>query len=154
MEKIDIEKEKQKYRFSHEIQVQFRDLDAMGHVNNAVFFSYFEIVRTAYFEELGLPLHKPITDFKDFPFILLETSCKFLSPALFLETLVFYARVSRIGNKSFDMEYLVTSKTDGRLVAMGKSTQVHYDYKTGKTTRLPDWMRKRFEEFEGKALEG
>jgi len=149
MEKIDIEKEKQKYRFSHEIQVQFRDLDALGHVNNAVFFSYFEIVRTAYFLRLAMPFHDPITDFKEFPFILLEISCKFLSPAFFMETLVFYTRISRIGKKSFDMEYLVTSKTDGRLVATGRSTQVHYNYKEKRTSELPEWMRKKFEEFEG-----
>jgi len=89
-----------------------------------------------------------ITDFREFPFILGEASCRFASPAFFQETLVIRARTSRIGKKSFDMEYLVTSKTDGRLVATGKSTHILFNYKEGRTFEVPDSLRKRIEAFE------
>lgn len=149
MKEIDLEQERKKFRFSCEIEVQFRDLDALGHVNNAVFFSYFEIVRTKYYKELDPEaFNLQITDFKEFPFILGETSCRFISPAFFQEILVIYARTSRIGKKSFDMEYLVTSKADGRVIAIGKSTHILFNYKEGRTFEVPDSLRKKIEDFE------
>lgn len=149
MNAMDAEKERAKFRFLCEIDVQFRDLDALGHVNNAVFFSYFEVVRTKYYKELDPDaFHLQITDFREFPFILGETGCRFISPAFFQETLVIYARTSRIGKKSFDMEYLVTSKADNRVIATGKSTHILFNYKEGHTFEVPESLRKKIEDFE------
>ena len=107
------------------IVVRFRDLDAMGHVNNAVYLTYFEMARVAY--------HRAVTDvqpfdFTNFDFILAEVTCSYRSPAYMGETLLVGIRVSSVGRKSFVFEYEMRDQASGRLVAEGSSVQVMYDY--------------------------
>lgn len=140
------------FKFRCEVQVRFRDLDAMGHVNNAVYFSYFEVARTGYMRALG---HRPPEEisFADlYPFILLDVYCKYLAPAVLSQKLYVYLRTSRVGTKSYEFEYLVTGQEDGRPIATGNSTQVYYDYRQEKTLPIPDDFRSRIENLEGRKL--
>lgn len=139
------------FRFSCEIRVRFRDLDAMGHVNNAVYFTYFEIARDAYMRSLG---HRPVDEEslpKLFPFILADASCRYLAPVKLGELLKVHLRVSKIGHKSFVFEYLITADQDQRHVATGQSTQVYYDYQEQRTCAVPGDFRDRIERIEGRS---
>ena len=70
------------FRFTTELEIRFRDLDALGHVNNAVYLTYFEIVRTRYWKHLfGLP------PAHDWGFVMVRTECNYRSPALLGETI-------------------------------------------------------------------
>lgn len=129
------------FRTSCEIAVRFRDLDAMGHVNNAVYATYFEVARTYYVQALG-HLESDEPGFADcFSFILLDVYCRFLEPVGFGDRLRVWIRTSRIGTTSFDFEYLVTSERTERPVAYGRSTQVYYDYDEGRAVPIPDDVR-------------
>src|SRR5512135_1040018 len=89
------------FRFAAPIEIRFRDLDAFGHVNNAVYFTYMEIARVGYFKHVGL-----LGD--DYPspfFIIAEATCQFKAPILMSAQLRLRTRVSRLGNSSFDMDY-------------------------------------------------
>ena len=128
------------YPFETEIQVTFRDLDALGHVNNAVFFTYLEAARIRYitqFLEQGLPNQ---FDLLDIPIILVEATCTYKSQALFGETLTVGVGVSRFGNKSFDLVYEIIGE-DGRLVATGKTIQVMYNYDTSSAFPIPNEIK-------------
>jgi acyl-CoA thioester hydrolase len=117
--------------------VVFRDLDIMGHVNNAMYFTFFETARTNYMFELF-----ELKQLQELPLILASTSCEFRAPAFYGETLLVGTGVARLGSKSFDLLYRVETE-GGRLVAEGKSVQVVYDYVSGQTVAIPDLFRER-----------
>lgn len=135
------------YPYEITLEVAFRDIDAMGHVNNAVFFAYFETVRIKY---LGEVMRSGLlgSELLDLPLILVDASCTYKSPALLTEILHIGTGISRFGTKSFDMLYRVQGEDD-RLVAYGKTVQVMYDYITRQAFPIPDELRRYIEAFQG-----
>ncbi|MCI0394558.1 MAG: acyl-CoA thioesterase [Chloroflexi bacterium] len=123
------------FPFHETVEVVFRDLDVMGHVNNAVYFTYMETTRTRFFARL-LNLAHP----KELPVILAEATCAFKSAAHFGERLRIGLGVSRLGGKSFDLVYQIEAE-GGRLVALGKTVMVTYDYERDQTIPIPDSLR-------------
>jgi acyl-CoA thioester hydrolase len=124
------------YRVVFEHEVLFRDLDAMGHVNNVAFLAFMEDARVQYWRAL-----RTERGLRGINFILAEVTCRYLSPAYFGETLVIGIRALNLGNKSFQFDYRMEEKADGRLVAEGSSVQVMYDYKRKKSTSIGEKMR-------------
>lgn len=115
--------------FEKQIRVIFRDLDALGHVNNAVYFTYMETARTTFLvERLGLK------DPFSIPVIVAEASCTYLAPLYMGDLVRIQMGVSRIGRRSFDFAYLLTVGDD-RPVARAKTAMVAYDY--GRRTAVP-----------------
>ncbi len=137
----------EKFRYIQPVQVRFRDMDAMGHVNNAVYLTYLEMARVGYYHHL-FGLSKP----EDFPFILARVEIDFRSPLVLGEELLVGIRVSRVGNKSFHFEYELREGKTGRLLAEATSVQVMYDYRTQQTMPVPPEFRRKLEEFEGRPL--
>lgn len=135
------------FRYKVEVQVRFRDLDPMNHVNNAVYFTYFEIARIAYFGELT-----GATDPRELDTILAEATCTYRSPAVYGERLDVWVRAASLGRSSSVFEYRIVEQTTGRLVATGRSVQVMYDYASGRPMPIPPELRARFEAFEGRPL--
>ena len=131
------------FRFSTTIEVRWRDLDAMSHVNNAVYFTYLEQARVHYLRELGLIPDRP----SGVGFILAEASCQFKSPLKLGERVTILMRVSDLGRSSFVFTYRVEGE-DHRLAAEARSTQVHYDYDSGRSVPLPDAWRQAILAFE------
>jgi acyl-CoA thioester hydrolase len=136
------------------IQIRWRDLDALGHVNNAVFITYFEFARLAYIRELLGPQAKidrqtmlPV----DFQFILAEVTCSYRSPVTLEDKPVVEIWVSEVGRKSFVFEYRMTDERSGRLLAEGRSTQVWYDYRAGRSEAIPEEVIAQFEAKQGAA---
>ena len=133
------------FRFNALVEVRFRDLDALGHVNNAVYLTYFEIARTHYWKNLfGLPRAA-----QNWGFVMVRTECNYRSPAILGETIKISARILSIKNSSFSFEYRLVENQTGRLIAEGLSIQVCYNQKTGKTIYVPKEIRKKIHNFEG-----
>ena len=124
------------YPFVHRETVRFRDLDGMAHVNNAVFLTYLEQARLAWF---GKAEELPLSDV-----ILARTEIDFRSPVGVGEIVEIGVRPSRLGTKSFELEYELQAA--GRLVAEAKSVLVGYDYERGETVPIPDRWRRRLSE--------
>lgn len=129
-----------------EIQPRFRDTDAMGHLNNVVYLTYFEEARAAYWTRL-----MGTRAFDRVPFILAHSSIDHRSPAYVHERLRVGVRLSRLGVSSFDAEYRIEEMRSGRVVAEGRSVQVAYDYGERRTVPLPEDLKQRFRQFEGRA---
>jgi acyl-CoA thioester hydrolase len=104
----------------------------MGHVNNAVFLTYMESARIAFLSSLGAgenPQHS---------LILARMEVDFRSPIAFGEEVEVGVRPSRLGTKSFELEYEV--RADGRVAADGRSVLVGYDYERGASVEIPaEW---------------
>jgi acyl-CoA thioester hydrolase len=126
------------------IEVRFRDTDAFGHVNNAVYLSYIEMGRAHYWKDVfGLD------DYSKVGFILAHVTIDFRSPAYMGETLLVWTRVPRLGTKSFDCQYEIRDKKSNRLIAEETSAQVMFDYSKNLSKPIPDSMKERIAKFEG-----
>jgi acyl-CoA thioester hydrolase len=118
--------------FVHRETVRFRDLDAMGHVNNAVFATYLEQARIAFLSPNG-------ADVEDM--ILARLEIDFRSPAELGETIEITVSPTRVGTKSFDLEYVV--RAGDRVVAEAKTVLVAYNYATASSIELPNEWKER-----------
>jgi acyl-CoA thioester hydrolase len=116
------------YPFVHCERVRFRDCDAMGHVNNAVFSTYLEEARIGVLGGLS-------------PFILARVEIDFRSQLRAGEEIEVGTRCSRVGTKSFDLEHQIRS--NGRVVADAKSVLVAYDYESEASVPLSEEMKRR-----------
>jgi acyl-CoA thioester hydrolase len=121
---------------THIEQVRFRDLDPMGHVNNAVFLTYIEQARVIYLAEVGAA-----TGLEDMNMIVARVEIDFKAPVRLGQELEISVRASRFGTKSFDLDYVL--RVDGEVVAEAKSVQVAYDYDRREAVPLPaEWREK------------
>jgi acyl-CoA thioester hydrolase len=125
--------------FSTNIEVRFRDLDAIGHVNNAVFFTYFEEGRKHFSQKVF-----EVSEVSDFNFIMAHIQCDFIKPIQFNDRVILQMWVKDIGTKSFSFEYRLVDFFDEAMVyATGKSIQVCYDYQKNRSIEVPEKMRER-----------
>lgn len=124
------------------IKIRFADCDPMGHTNNAKYFTYMEQSRVALFKQIFHIPAKAALKPEQFPFILAEISCKFLKPTYVEDGLLVSAKVVEVGNKSFMINYEMQDEGTFDLIATGRSAQVWYDYKTGKSLAIPEDMKK------------
>ena len=137
------------YRHRTTLQVRFRDIDAFGHVNNAVFFSYLELARIRYL----LDVLQPDVPFDRLPLILARVELDFRSPIEFGEDVMVETRVDRIGRTSFAMSHRMMATPDDRLVGDVQSVLVTYDYAAARPMPVPvDW-RRLIGQHEGRSFE-
>jgi len=130
------------YRFTLPREVEFRDVDAADHVNNAVYLTYLETARIRYLMEvLGAEFGYQVS------LILAHVTVDFRSPARFPETLAIGTRVTRVGGKSFDMEHEIRAG-DGRLVLEASTVLVAYDYEADMPMAVPEDWRARLDAYE------
>ncbi|MDI3297820.1 MAG: thioesterase family protein [Bacillota bacterium] len=137
-------------------RVTWRDCDLLGHVNNAVYFTYFEEARTLWLERaLGVPPSALSGGRRGEaaggeaeealpPMVLAKASCTYRSPARFGEELRIGVRLGEVRSSAFELEYEVEA-ADGRRVASGRTVQVFVDARSGRPRRLPPSFRQRLE---------
>jgi acyl-CoA thioester hydrolase len=127
------------FAYRHRLSVRFRDCDAMGHVNHAVYFTYLEQCRLTFWRELtGAPT--PQTRI-----IIARAECDYRAPAHFGDELEVRLRVGEVGRSSFALEYEIAHAGSDRLIASGRTVQVSYDYDANKSMLLPDATRSLLE---------
>jgi acyl-CoA thioester hydrolase len=124
------------FPFVHRESVRFGDLDAMGHVNNAVYLTYLESARTEFLLELGL-----VRRLEDLGIVVARVEIDFRSPVRFRETVAVGVRAAGFGRKSFALEYRI--EAGGRLAAEARSVCVAYDYDKRETKTIPPTWRER-----------
>jgi acyl-CoA thioester hydrolase len=123
-----------------DIPVAWGEMDAYGHVNNIVYFRYFETARMAYFEKLESP---DFVDRNPLGPILASTSCRFRAPLTFPDRLSVGARVARVDEDRFVMFYAVYSHRFQKIAAEGEGTVVCFDYRENRKAPLPAELRDR-----------
>lgn len=134
------------FRYIHEVAVRFRDLDPMAHAHHSLPLMYWEEARARYWRDVA-----GRTDVAAIDYVMGEFTLRFHQRITFPATLRAGVRATRLGTKSFDMEYGLWDD-DGRLMASGTSTQVMYDYPAERSKPLDDETRQRIERFEGESL--
>ena len=118
------------FDFVHRETVRFRDVDAMGHVNNAVFLTYLEEARIAYLLLFGAEVGD---------MILARVEIDFRAPLRTGDELEIGVRPTTVGTKSFGLEYQVRS--GNTVAAEAKTVIVSFDYESGRSVELPETWR-------------
>ena len=124
------------------LTVRFRDCDPLGHVNNAVYLTYFEMARVEFWQTVMQPARPA-----DWPFILAEATVTFRSPAKFGERLFVEVAVDSVGNRSWVFRYRMSDEATQREVATGRTVQVAYDYEAHQSMPIPDDIRRKLQAF-------
>lgn len=137
------------YRHRTTLQVRFRDIDAFGHVNNAVFATYVELARVRYL----LDVLQPAERFQRLPLILARLEIDFRSPIELGDDVAVGTRVDRIGRSSITMSHRMTAGVDERLAAEVTSVIVVFDYDLERPIPVPDEWRARIGAYENRSFE-
>jgi acyl-CoA thioester hydrolase len=131
------------------LPVQWGDQDAFAHVNNVVYFRWFESARIAFFRRIGLLAQ---WDDQQRGPILAASSCDYRRSIVFPDAVRVGIRATRIGRSSIGLEHRIVSEAQQSLAAEGTSTTVFYDYSAGRPHPVPEDVRRAIEELEGRAL--
>jgi len=130
------------YTFRIEIAVRWKELDALNHVNNAQFFSYFEEARIKFLSHIN---QETISSKNSQGPILAHVACNFKSQIHYPDTLSIGSGVSRMGRSSFDIDHDIYSHEQDKIVATAHSVVVMLDYQSGKATPISDEMKNKIE---------
>lgn len=137
------------YPVTIEIPLAWGEMDAFQHLNNVVYFRYFESARIAYFDALGIMDAMETTGVGP---ILAETRCRYRIPLTFPDTVTVGARVSTLAPEGFLMQYAVASHRHGKIAAEGDGRIVTIDYAAGGKVPVPANVRERIQSLEGNRL--
>lgn len=132
------------FKYKTTIETRFADFDMMGHVNNAVYFTYMEIARTKYWKQAIN------WDWENTGVVIARASLDYIHPVYLKDKISMYVRSSRIGSTSFDLEYLLVKHVNNKeeICARGKSVCVAFDYAAKKPTPIPEKEKAKMIAFE------
>ena len=134
-----------------EFPVAWGEMDSYRHVNNAVYFRYFENARLEYFRRLGWFEYEKETGIGP---ILASTQARFRKPLTYPDIVAAAARVPSVGEDRFTMEYLLVSEALNAVAADGQGLIVIYHYPQGKKVPIPAELRRRIADLEASARPG
>ena len=141
---MNLEEEKAKFHFKMKLDIRWSDMDEMRHVNNAVYLTYFEQARVYYFHD------RCRWDWNEIGARLANAHVDYIKPVVFPNPTFVYVRTSKLGNKSFEVQYMITSEVDGKeeLTTTGYTVMVMFDYKTNASVPMPDYLKERIRNYE------
>ncbi len=129
--------EEKKLVFEMTMPIRWGDLDAMGHVNNTVYFRYFEIIRIAWFDQIG-SMPNPNGEGP----VIVNAFCNFIKQLEYPGDVLARHYVAEPGRSSFET-YVTLERSDmpGVVHAAGGARTVWVDFKQQKSLPMPDWLR-------------
>jgi acyl-CoA thioester hydrolase len=117
-----------------DLALRYNDYDTKGHINNAVYLTYFEMARERAW------LHVVQGDV-DFPFVVAEARIRYVSEGMIGDALEIEISTAEIRNKAWVWNYAIRSIGSGAVVADGSTTQVMFDYESRQSIPIPDALR-------------
>jgi acyl-CoA thioester hydrolase len=128
--------------------VQWGDMDYYRHVNNVVYFRYFENARLECFRQLGWFEYEDQTGIGP---ILAGTTARFRKPLTFPDTIAIGTRIGEIGTDRFTLDHLIVSETQQAVVTEGTGLIVTFHYGEGHKVPIPADLRQRIAEMASKS---
>ncbi|GAL17762.1 1,4-dihydroxy-2-naphthoyl-CoA hydrolase in phylloquinone biosynthesis [Vibrio maritimus] len=120
-----------------EIPVAWGEMDALNHVNNAVYFRYFETARLDYFSHIHLMEDMAVTNIGP---VLGDTYCRYKLPVTYPDTLLVGSRITDVKDDRFTMEYQIVSKKLQKVTTIGHATIVMFNFGTNKKANLSETL--------------
>jgi acyl-CoA thioester hydrolase len=116
------------------VVTRYSDYDSKGHVNNAVYLTYFEAAKHALWRDVWKRDPDP-------PFVVAEASVRYASPARIGDPLEIDIATDELRTKAWVWKFVIRDARDGRLVAEGKTVQVYYNYAEHVAAPIPGDVR-------------
>ena len=135
------------YSIVVDLPVQWSEMDYFRHVNNAIYFKYFEFARIAYLQKMN---YQKIMKESSISIIIASIEAKFITPLFYPDTIQIGTTISSLQSDRFIMDYAIFSTAQRRIAATGSSVVVTYDYKLNKKVGIPDNIRQLIKDIEGK----
>ena len=138
----------EEFNYIHSIEVRFRDIDVLGHVNNSVMFTYIETARVPFLATIrGRQTDKNLSNIS---FIVAHINCDFRKPVFYGQAVEVGTRITQVNRSSMKLEHRV--EADGEVVVEGYCILVHYDYRANKSVPISAEMVAKIESFEGRTV--
>jgi len=134
------------FRASLPIQIRFNDIDALGHINNNVYFSFFDLGKTTYFEDLKASY----VSWTDGIVVIARIEVDFIAPVFYKEPIVVESKITKIGNKSAVFLQQIRNSLTNEIKCSATSVVVTYNPKTMTAMPIPAIWRNAISEYEGK----
>ncbi|WP_180102513.1 thioesterase family protein [Acinetobacter sp. YH12126] len=136
-------KRRQNYRFLFPIQTRWADNDMYGHVNNVIYYSYFDTAANA------LLIQHAGFDLRNTPIIglVVDSACSFLQELSYPEIIEVGVAIEKIGNSSLRYDLAIFKQGQNEAAAQGHFVHVFVDRQTRKSTSIPDDMRDALTQF-------
>ena len=127
------------------VQIRFNDIDIAGHVNNAVYFEYYDVARVAYFNTVLANL----VQWKKEGFVLAHMEMDYMTPAFLDDELTIYTKITKVGEKSITMfQEIRKTNNENELVSSCQSVLVSFDYQNHLSILLPSTWRQAIVDYE------
>lgn len=136
------------FRTTLPIQIRFNDIDPLGHINNSQYFSYFDLGKTTYFEELrGLAIN-----WLEGFIVIAHMDVDFLRPIFYKEPITVDSKITKLGEKSGVFLQQIRNINTGEVKCRCESVFVTFDAETQRPVPINDLWRKAISKFEGKDM--
>ena len=132
------------FHYKTTLPIRFADIDSFGHVNNAIYLTYFEIARSSYWTEVVQ------WDWETMGIIIGRAEINFIKPINLNDQVLAYVRTSRIGNSSFDLEYVLVKVNNGveEVCTTGSTVCIAFDYSLNQSSAIPEAQKLKMITFE------
>ena len=141
----NMSEEKEIYKHSIPVQLRFNDTDALGHVNNSVYLSFYDLGKTDYFNTIrGLEIKQ-----RDVDVVIAHIDVDFIAPVFLNDHIAVQTRVSAIGNKSFSLKQRIVDQETGEEKCVCHTVMVGFDFETNTAKPISKEWRDAIELYEG-----
>lgn len=132
------------FKHSVPVQLRFNDADALGHVNNSVYFSFYDLGKTEYFKTINggvIP--------KEIDIVVAHAEVDFIMPVFLTDEIAVQTMVSEIGNKSFELIQRIIDTKHNIVKCRCKTVMVGFDFKNNCSKPISDTWRNAISAYEG-----
>ncbi len=136
------------FHHSYPLQLRFNDIDSLGHVNNSVYFTFYDLGKSRYFETVK----KQSIDWRKADVVIANVNADFLSPIYSYEQVAVETCCIEIGNRSFKLMQRIVNTTTGEVKGICRTIMVGFDVEAGVSAPISDEWKDAIRQFEGSDL--
>lgn len=129
------------FRHSIDLQIRFNDIDILGHLNNTVYFSFFDTGKAYFFESIM----KSRMDWQRVESVIANIDCAYVSPVYFGDSIEVRTRCTGIYDKSFKIQQVIVDKNSGELKGAAETIMVSFNPDTKQSMEIPALWREALE---------
>jgi acyl-CoA thioester hydrolase len=131
------------FKGKKDIQIRMTDLDPFGHVNNGVIYSYYDIGRLHYLNQIGED-----TQWENIDKVVVHTECDFMESILFSDDICVETKITEIGHKSIKMMQRIVDNNTGKIKSICLSVLSGYDRENNTSKEISDAFKEKVKLFE------
>lgn len=132
------------FRHRADVQLRFNDVDVLGHVNNTVYFSFYDTGKALYFTAA----RGELMDWRRVDRVIADVHCAYLAPIVFGEDIEVLTRCEGVGHKSFTLLQMLREKRTGEIKSVCRTVMVSIDPDTKQSVPVSAEVRRAFGAFE------